>query len=308
MGELGYLSEIMQGKFNYIAGLWALEQGSPELAITSFNFAVQHNYKEARLYNTLALAEARQFAEALAEADSLTRHEDENIQEIGRQLKKVLSSSVNIDTFNDLEKYQFFRYRIGVADTILFSRMLPLFENTDYKATALVEMAERQLDFNRISTAVRYLNEAATLELTDNELTEKINHLRLKLFATLNRVDQLEQEIKETSFSADQLLEKLLYESLINQHKGDTTRAKAGFNLLAHFNPFFEDGVIAAANFFSKQNPDAFTAYNILAEAVQINTTSYRLWMAYAEEATRVGFDNYAVVALEEAESFKRRR
>jgi hypothetical protein len=308
MGELGYLSEIMQGKFNYIAGLWALEQGSPELAITSFNFAVQHNYKEARLYNTLALAEARQFAEALAEADSLTRHEDENIQEIGRQLKKVLSSSVNIDSFNDLEKYQFFRYRIGVADTILFSRLLPLFENADYKATALIEMAERQLDFNRISTAVQYLNEVAALELTNNVLTEKINHLRLKLFVALNRLDQLEQEIQGTSFSANQVLEKLLYESLVNQHKGDTAQAKADFSRLAHYNPFFEDGVIAAAKFFSKQNPEAFTAYNILAEAVQINTTSYRLWMAYAEEATRVGFDNYAVVAFEEAESLKRRR
>jgi hypothetical protein len=103
-------------------------------------------------------------------------------------------------------------------------------------------------------------------------------------------------------------LEKLLYESLINQYRDDTIQAKAGFNLLAHYNPFFEDGVIAAANFFSKQNPEAFTAYNILAEAVQINTTSYRLWMAYAEEATRVGFDNYAVIAFEEAESLKRRR
>lgn len=308
MGELGYLSEIMQGKFNYIAGLWALEQGSQELAISSFNFAVQHNYKEARLYNTLALAEARQFTEALAEADSLTQHSNEQVQEIGRQLKKVLSSSVDVNSFNDLEKYQFCRYRISVRDTVLFERILPVFENIDYKATALVEMAERQLDFNRIATAVRYLNQAGTLPTADGNLAQRVNHLKLKILALLGQTDQLEQEIKAITFSREQLLEKLLYESLLNEHKGNEEQAKAGFSLLAHYNPFFEEGVIASAKYFRKQNPEVFTAYNILAEAVQINTTSYRLWMAYAEEATRVGFDNYAVVALEEAESLKRRR
>ncbi|MBX2968145.1 MAG: hypothetical protein KF803_02140 [Cyclobacteriaceae bacterium] len=308
MGELGYLSEIMQGKFNYIAGLWALEQGSPELAISSFAFAVQHNYKEARLYNAVALAEARQFTEALAEVDSLLQHRDENLQEIGRQLKKVLSSSVDVNSFNDLEKYQFCRYRIGIRDTILFERILPLFENTDYKATALIEMAERQLDFNRIATAIRYLNLSGTLPVSDVNLAQRVNHLELKILAVLGRTDQLEQKIKGVTFSREQSLEKLLYESLIKEYRGDGERATAGFLLLAHYNPFFEEGVIASAKYFRKQNPEEFTAYNILAEAVQTNTTSYRLWMAYAEEATRVGFDNYALVALEEAESLKRRR
>src|SRR5690606_4602553 len=198
MGELGYLSEIMQGKVNYIAGLWALEQGNPELAISSFNFAVQHNYKEARLYNTLALAEARQFAEALAEADSLIKHNDENVQEIGRQLKKVLSPSVDVDSFNDLEKYQFCRYRIGVRGTVLFERILPLFENNEYKATVLVEMAERQLDMNRIATAVRYLNR---VETTDANLMQRVNHLKLRILAMLGRMDELEQEISTVTFS-----------------------------------------------------------------------------------------------------------
>ena len=305
MGELGYLSEIMQGKFNYIAGLWALEQGNPELAISSFNFAVQHNYKEARLYNTLALAEARQFAEALAEADSLIKHNDENVQEIGRQLKKVLSPLVDVDSFNDLEKYQFCRYRIGVRGTVLFERILPLFENNEYKATVLVEMAERQLDMNRIATAVRYLNR---VETTDVNLMQRVNHLKLRILAMLGRMDELEQEISTVTFSHEQWLEKLLYESLLNEAKGNEEQAKAGFSVLAHYNPFFEEGVIASANYFKKQDPESLAAYDILAEAVQINTTSYRLWMAYAEEATRVGFDNYAAVALEEAESLKRRR
>lgn len=308
MGELGYLSEIMQGKFNYIAGLWALEQGSPELAITSFNFAVQHNYKEARLYNVLALAEAQQFSEALEEADSLILHANTNIREIGKQLKKILNPSVDVASFNDLEKYQFCRYRVSVKDTLLFERIVQSFGDNAYKATVLAEMAERQLDFNSVIKAVDYLNQAMSLTISDVNLANKLNHTKLKLLAALGELDQLEEEISAVTFSRKQSLEKLLYESLLHERNGDVAKARAGFSLLAHYNPFFEEGIIAAARFFSNQEPDEFTAYSILAEAVQINTTSYRLWMAYTKEASRMGFDNYAAVALEEAEALKKRR
>ncbi|MDH4058651.1 MAG: hypothetical protein OEU76_07790, partial [Cyclobacteriaceae bacterium] len=46
LSELAFLSQIMKGKFNYIAGLWALEQGCPELAIKYFDYAVMFDYKE----------------------------------------------------------------------------------------------------------------------------------------------------------------------------------------------------------------------------------------------------------------------
>jgi hypothetical protein len=308
MGELGYLSEIMQGKFNYIAGLWALEQGHPELALTSFNFAVDHDYKEARLYHALALAEARQFQEALTAADSLLGHKDENVQEIGKQLRLVLNPSVDISTFTDLEKYQFCRYRLGVHDTVMFDRIVPLFVQDEYKVLACLEMAERLLEFNVLNTAIRYLNQAGFLVVSDETLINRLKHLELRLLAMLSKTDQLATRMQGIAFSRKQAPEKLLYESMIQEAAGDSSKAQRGFEILASLNPFFEEGIISAARFFKKNEPNTLKAYGILAEAVQYNTSSYRLWMAYAEEAARVGFENYARVAVEEAGRLLRRK
>jgi hypothetical protein len=45
LGELAYVSQSYQGKFNYIMGLWALEQGNPDLASSYFTFSDTYVYK-----------------------------------------------------------------------------------------------------------------------------------------------------------------------------------------------------------------------------------------------------------------------
>ncbi|MBL7843610.1 MAG: hypothetical protein JNK44_07080 [Cyclobacteriaceae bacterium] len=308
MSELAYLSQIMQGKFNYIAGLWALEQGCPELALQSFDYAVQFDYKDARLYNAIALAEARYLPEARVAADSLLLHKNENIREIGRQLKRVLTAS-SIDDLNDLEKYQFCRYRIGVSDTVLFERLVNTILDNDLKVSSLLEMAERQFDMTHTKTAIRYLTQTSGLPVQDKELVEKQKHIELLILASRGDVNALTNRLNEgVEFDKKQELEKILYQALVSEAKGDTLAARKNYTLLANYNPFFEEGTIAAARYFKAHSQNDMKAYSILAEAVQLNNTSYRLWIAYAAEAARVGFDVYAASAIEEAEKLKVRK
>ncbi|MBX2947009.1 MAG: hypothetical protein KF725_14335 [Cyclobacteriaceae bacterium] len=307
MGELAYLSQIMQGKFNYIAGLWALEQGCPDLALKSFNYAVQFDYKEARLYNAIALAEARYLPEARIAADSLLRHKNENIREIGRQLKKILDAA-SIDNLNDLEKYQFCRYRIGVADTVLFERVVNTIQDNDLKVAALIEMAERQFDVMHHKAATRYLIQTSGIPVQDKSLVEKQKHFELLLLAFRGDINGLASRLNSLSFDKKRELEKALYEALISEGGGDTQTAARNYAILATYNPFFEEGIIASARYFKNRDQNDMKAYSILAEAVQLNTNSYRLWIAYAAEAARVGFDAYAASALDEAEKLKSRK
>jgi tetratricopeptide (TPR) repeat protein len=177
MAELAFLSQIMQGKFNYIAGLWALEQGCPELAISYFEYAVMFNYKEARLYNTLALAEAGYLSRALAEADSLLKHPNEDIQQIGRQLKKIITlPAAELNNLNDLEKYQFCRYRLTSRDTVLFNRIVATIGDHDLKVEALLDMSERQYDLMDMPAAIRYLNQTGGIPVRNKKLVERIQH------------------------------------------------------------------------------------------------------------------------------------
>jgi hypothetical protein len=76
---------------------------------------------------------------------------------------------------------------------------------------------------------------------------------------------------------------------------------------LAAYNPYFVEGTIASANFFRKQDDKSIRPYNILAEAVQVNDNSIKLWNAYISEAIRMGFDEYAVNAMQRVAEIKGR-
>ena len=91
LGEVAFITQSLQGKFNYTMGLWALEQGNPQLAVSCFAYSVEQNYKEAKIYNAIALAEAGMNEEANVAAHSLLESKVQSDKEIGKQLKKIYS-------------------------------------------------------------------------------------------------------------------------------------------------------------------------------------------------------------------------
>mgnify|MGYP003575577480 CR=1 FL=1 len=111
---------------------------------------------------------------------------------------------------------------------------------------------------------------------------------------------------KDVTFDNSRSLEKILYAALIAESSGDSTLAENNFKILASYNPYFEEGIIKAANFYRQRSGDRLKSYSILAEAIQINNNSIRLLKAYVAEATRQGFDEYAVSAAERLAELER--
>ena len=52
-------------------GLWALEQGNPDLASSYFTYSDTYTYKDAKFYNAIALSEAGRKEEALVTWDTV---------------------------------------------------------------------------------------------------------------------------------------------------------------------------------------------------------------------------------------------
>lgn len=310
MGEVAFITQSMQGKFNYTMGLWALEQGNPQLAVSCFAYSVEQNYKEAKIYNAIALAEAGMNDEANTAANSLLESKIQSDKDIGRQLKKIYSISASeILTQSDLEKYQYCRYRLNLTDSTVFKRILNTIENPNYKTLLILEMSQRQFNAGSIRSAIRYFNMLDAIQSTDKNLNDKINHFELELLASQNEVRLIAAKINEgIIFPQNKQLHKLLYTALINEASGDTLAAQQHYEILAVYNPFFEEGVIAAARYFKNHSADRLKAYSILAEAKQSNPGSIRLLMAYIAEATRVGFDDFAADAYEELEEIRARQ
>lgn len=310
MGEVAFITQSMQGEFNYTMGLWALEQGNPQLAVSCFAYSVEQDYKEAKIYNAIALAEAGRAEEANAAAMVLLESKIQSDKEIGKQLRKIYSLSPStIVTQTDLEKYQYCRYRVNLNDSTLFNRIINTIENTNYKALIILEMAQRQFKAGSTRNAIRYFSMLEGLRFTDKNLSEKINHLELEMLASRNEVRLLAAKINEgVTFQQNKQLQKLLYTALIQEASGDSLAAQKNYEILAVYNPFFEEGVIAAARYFKNHSPERLKAYTLLADAKQINPGSVRLLMAYITEATRVGFDDFAADAYEELEAVRARK
>ncbi|HMG89354.1 MAG TPA: hypothetical protein VK589_04825 [Chryseolinea sp.] len=299
LAELAYISQDYQGKFNYLMGLWALEQENPELASSYFTHATTSRYKEARFYNAIALSEARNISEALIAWDTVLLGTNAEQQAIAGQMKKILSLPVSsLTNLNDAEKYQFCRYRLGVRDSVIFSRVVQTFENTDYKAQAILDFSKKCYEADKLAPAIKYFNRIAGLELTDERLYNDVRHFELLMLASRGDIQNIARQInKGITFDRSRSLEKSLYTALIAESSGDTLTAKQNYEILSHYNPYLEEGVIAAAAFFRGQKNSGPKSYNILAEALQINGNSLRLLKAYVAEARRSGFDEYAASA-----------
>jgi hypothetical protein len=129
----------------------------------------------------------------------------------------------------------------------------------------------------------------------------------LELLASRGQLRLLAQKINEgITFPSSRNLEKTLYTAMLNEVSGDTVNASKNYIMLAHYNPFFEEGIIAAARYFKSHSTDSFKAYSILTDAIHVNKKSARLLQAYIAEASRMGLDKYAADAEEVLNEIRR--
>jgi len=218
-------------------------------------------------------------------------------------MQQVLSVGVSESiSLPDPLKYQFCRYRLHVKDTVLFDKMFPTFSSDDYRAQALLDMTTRQFDWGNLRKAIVYFNQIGGLKLTSKVLYDEVRHMELLMLAERGDLQSLARQInKGITFNSERTLEKIYFTALMQEMSGDTIQAAKNYNILAVYNPYFEEGVIAAANFFRTHGKDKMKPYTILSEAIQINNASRKLLIAYAKEARRDGFDEYAEGALQRA-------
>jgi hypothetical protein len=301
LGELVYLTQSFQGNFNYTVGLWSLEQGNPEMAASFFNYAESSNYKEGKFYRAIALTENGQLREALEAWNALQNSEDDEVKLLAQRIIRILQASLNEAlSMPDAEKYQFVRYRLSLRDTTVFSRLVNSFTNDNYKAQSLLDFARKFYKADRITTAIRYLNQTTGLKLTNEKLFNDIRYLELLMLSSRSELQLLAKQInKGVTFDKEHELYKLLFAAQMSELSGDLETARKNYEFLAHANPYFEEGILAATTFFRNQDTKSLKPYEILTEAIYVNTKSIRLLKAYAGEASRQGFDQYASSAAQ---------
>jgi hypothetical protein len=216
-------------------------------------------------------------------------------------LRLLTLSPAEAFSLPDSEKYQYCRYRLPLRDSLSFQRVASSFGNDNYRAQAILDRSRRYLEANQLVAATTLFGSMTDLELTDEQLYNEARHFELHLLAYTGDISGLSSKLQgDIPFTPAQDIEKLLYQTLIADAGGDTTRLRDNYTVVAYSNPYLEEAVIAAAAYFRNNSSDPLDAYNILAEAIQVNNTSVRLLIAYINEARAMGFDEYAQSAYEQ--------
>ncbi|ELR70314.1 TPR repeat protein [Fulvivirga imtechensis AK7] len=288
------------GKYFNLIGLWALQQKAPDVAVEYFTWAADRNFKEAKLHLAITLTENRSLEMARAAWEELLTVGDSKVKAMAHTILKILNTQpTDYPAFNDSDKYLYLRYFIDHTDTLKFNKLVSEIKSSNYKAQAIFDMSQKLWKNDQTEPAIDYYTRLSGLEITDQQLFDDIHWYELKMLAARGTVRGLSTKINQgIAFDENRIIEKHYYTALINEASGDTVNARQNYSFIAYKNPFFEEAVIAAANFLGIN--DRFEAYNILLSAIEINPRSIKLLKAYILQCARVQLNSYARHSLEE--------
>jgi hypothetical protein len=293
--EVTVASEL-QGKYNNILTMWSLENDEPQRALGYADYAVSQSYGPAQLTYAVALTENlrtgnEQLRAAIIAWDSIRQGKDTTTAALANRIHTVLSQQSS--PLSDGDKHVFARYKLSVSDSNRFFDIVPTVQDDNTKARILLELAQKFNAADNPRAALRSLQRIVGLQLTDPAIGLQMRLLEMLSRVRMGQTSAVLDALKQTpmDFKGKEMKYKVYFDALQAQASGDSVNANKNFHWLGTANPYFEDGMIAAAEYFQKKGN---TSYNLLAESLQYHPSSVRIRKAYALESARQGFEDYA--------------
>lgn len=287
-------------KHNFTLALWSLDQGKPDVALNHFSYVLNQDSSSVTLGNAVTLAETGRIDEAIIAWDSISRGKDSLFHATAESMKRVLGAPPSwYGDFTEKEKYQYLRYRVPTDDSVSFERLVNQITNEDLRAKALLDRSKKWFSQDEIARASRYFQKLQGLHLTDTRLFTDIKYFELQLLGAQRQMTLLGEQIaKGILFGPYRETQHVYYTALRQEQSGDSVNAAKNFDWLAKNNPYFDEGIVAASDYFQKHTTDKRKSYFILSEALQVNPNSVKILKAYIPLARDRGYDEYAAGAL----------
>ena len=289
-----------EGKLNAEFALFFLDLERPEMALEKIKYSQNQGFDQAPLLYAIALTEAGQTEEAIEAWKEVSKQKTETTNKSAEEIIRILKAPKSeYSSFSEKEKYQYIRFRIPFRDSKTLNELIEGLKDENLQAKSYLWQAKKWFQIDEIVKARLAFNKIQNLHLNDLGIFDKIRYFELKLLASEGAWDAVLQQISEIG-ELSQLCgrsEKIYFEAFQYLHSGDTVLAERNFSWLGKNNPYFDEGVVASANFF--QNQDSISlAYDILAQALLANPKSIKILKAYIMVAPKVGLDRFADSAL----------
>lgn len=292
-----------QDKYNTLLAMWALENNAPYDAVNFIDYVLNQEYTEALPVAAIAYAEAGRIGESLTKWDSLQSGTDTAYHAFAQKMRHALSMSPG--QLNEEEKFLYIIYSISLDDSNGFQKLTSELERDELKARAILIRSQNLFESDQIDRAILTFKQIEGLQLIDKNLFDDIKYFELALMAKQKDLAGITSLLENNNlgFVGQRKNERIYYQTLLHESTGDSIAASKNYNWLANANPYDEEAIIAAANYFKRKGADNLKTYSILVEALYSNPFSIKLLKAYSLEAARLGFAEYANDALERLRS-----
>lgn len=292
--ELGEMSVFNDEYFNML-GILAIDAGSPRLAVDYFNrTSIQVNDKY-RLHLGVAYAECGLLEEADQIFRSLINSSDASIRVISEEYLFILNLNTDTmpDSLDDEDRYMWLHLIDRGNNSTTASGLFESIENPAIRILIRIENTERLIRINDIESAYREFLRIDAARIPDPLKIRfaRCQHL-FRFYGKLDRKVTLDTGITRTSHPLYQYHQLLLMSEGIPGR--DTVRTDSVYKELATWNPFFEQAVIAAVDYFDNVRYQENYAYNLLVNALTINSYSESLNKFYIDYCIADGMTDFA--------------
>ena len=302
--ELGEMSVLNDEYFNML-GILALDVNSPRLAVDYFERTSTQINDKYRLNLAIAYLESGMLGQAEEAFQSLINSEDASVSVVSREYHSLynLHSDADLDSIDDEKKYLVYHYMVNNQDTSRVADLLASIRNPAIKDLIRLEQAWDMIRFRESQSAFKYFS---AIEATQLIPELKVDYGKIKYLMAINGLID-NREIPEIGqLKSDHplfLYDQLLY-SQINSGKKDSLNLDSVFYKLATWDPFFEEAVVAATEYFKNERKQANYSYNLLVNALSVNSYSIPLNKYFIQYCLEEGLVDFAKNRLDFMESF----
>lgn len=288
------------GYYHYILGVWALEQSAPQLSVTHFEKAYQKGYEKAVFPLALSLTSTGNYTEALPYWLIVQNSGSQEQQKIAAMLHALQARDLN-EVNNHLSDSLLFLH-IQLTDKHDIPTLLAMAEDlpdNSLRWKSWIFIIDKALKSN-YTVGMAGLFEVLEKKPLDAHQKNQLTKQQLRYWLNTNQHEKAAALLKDsTSIESLYQTPELLYaQAHASYLQNNREAAQKQFSQLALLNPFFEEGIIAAAAFFQNEVKDEQQAYHFLLNALKTNPYSTGLQKAYILQCLDMQLMTYAENSL----------
>ncbi|MCA8831329.1 tetratricopeptide repeat protein [Hymenobacter pini] len=285
-------SEASAAYYQQLQGMWLLEQGLPAPAALRLQEARQNGSTTAALPEAAALALSNQPDSAYQVAKQALLASEPSTRPVARQLVTVLEPDFRAQYAQASDSLRA-QYVVVRGDELPAAELLPAASQITtpaLRAAALVAQLPRALQQNQLAAVQQVLQQAPPVQAAQ---ASPWNVVRGQVFTRTKQWPALRQLVQQGRFEGFDRLPLLYFRAALAEADNQPKQAASLYAQLVQQAPFVEDGLVAAAAFYSRQHDDNL-AYNTLLRGVEYNPASIPLLKAYVLASIPVGLTEYA--------------